>query len=136
MRTVRYEVEKVLVEWKGARDRAVSAYEVAREEGAGRIGAAIEAIRAVREPQGREEGASGDEAGRERDEAEKSALERVRAAEDKLKEEEQQEERGDGRNEDDKGLIRVREPQEHRIEQEIRDQVIQPSKDRGWEMER
>ena len=59
IRAIRYEVEMVLVEWKGVRDRAASAYGAAREEGAGRIGAAIEAIRAVREPQGREEGGSG-----------------------------------------------------------------------------
>ncbi len=37
------------------------------------------------------------------------------------------------RNPDDEGRIRVREPQEDRIEQQIRDQVIQPNKDRGFE---
>ena len=65
IRAIRYEVEMALADWKGARERAVSAYGAAREEGSGRVGAAIEAIRAVREPQGREEGASGGEAGRE-----------------------------------------------------------------------
>ncbi len=48
-------------------------------------------------------------------------------------EKEKQESHAAERNEDDEGKIRVREPQEDRIEQEIRDQVIQPGKDRGFE---
>ncbi|MDG1372151.1 MAG: MobQ family relaxase [Paracoccaceae bacterium] len=128
IRAIRYEVEMVLADWKSARDRAVSAYGVAREEGAGRIGAAIEAIRAVREPQGREH-----------DGAEDRALERVRAAAEKLKEEDRSEERGDGRNEDDKGIEKRKEPQEERYEEMEREDraerlaIERNSRDRGFE---
>ena len=139
IRAIRYEVEIVLADWKGVRDRAVSAYGAAREEGAGRVGAAIEAIRAVREPQGCEEGASGGEAGRERDDAEDRALERVRAAQEKLKEEELREERGAGRNEDDKGIEKRKEPQEERYEEMEREEqaeklaIERNSRNRGFE---
>jgi hypothetical protein len=92
-----------------------------------------------RKGQGREEEALGDGAGRERDGAEERALERVRAAEGKLKEEDLREDRSDGRNEDDKGIEKLKEPQEERYEQMEREEqaeklaIERNSRGRGFE---
>ena len=57
-----------------------------------------------------------------------------RQAELERAEKEKQETHAAERNEDDEGKIRVREPQEHRIEQEERDAIIEHNnRDRGFE---